>query len=113
MGGELRANVTMGEQELLATMPMGDNGNDLRPLVDQLLVKIQQVEFVSTATGGEIRTNMTVGERSFVSRLVVEGDDQDLRPMLDHLLSEVGRKFVQNLQAALAQDDAFTPQAVR
>lgn len=105
-GGELRASITVGGQDVSTSMPLDATDQSLRSLIEQLLVRVQQVEFLTTEEGGEIRANMTVGERSFVSRVHIDRSDQDLQPLLDHLLQEVGRVFVQNLRAALSEEGA-------
>ncbi|GAC1326683.1 MAG: hypothetical protein NVS2B16_19610 [Chloroflexota bacterium] len=108
-GGELRAHINIGEQDIVSNTVLDYSDQDLRPLVEQLLVKVQQVEFVATPGGGEIRTTMTVGERSFVSRVQIEEDDQDLHPLLERLLDEVGRQFVRTLRAALSEEEVRVP----
>lgn len=105
-GGELRANLMIGRQELTTTWPLDSATEHLQMLLDQVMVKVQQVTYVSNPLGGEIRATMTVGDRTFVSRLAVEGEDQDLQTQVDRLLDEIGRTCIQTLQAALQQENA-------
>ncbi|MBV9280204.1 MAG: hypothetical protein JOZ41_09005 [Chloroflexi bacterium] len=103
-GGEIKAVMTVGSQQVMATWPLGNEDGDLRSLLESMMVRLHQITFVPTPSGGEIRATMSIGERNFISRLPVEGEDQDLKPSLSRLLDEIGRKFVQNLQAELDRE---------
>jgi hypothetical protein len=104
-GGELRANVLIGDQKVITTLPASSDGGELSRLVEQLLVKVQEITFMSTPDGGgEIRTTMRIGDRDFVSRVAVDTNDRDLKPVLDKLLGAIGTTIVSRLQAALVQE---------
>jgi len=103
-GGEIRADMTIGQQELSTSCPIDGQDSELSSLLDRMSVRVQHVTYQRTPSGIEIRANMTVGEREFVSRLVVEGEDQVLATELETLLEQVGVRCIHNLQAALASD---------
>jgi hypothetical protein len=100
-GGEVRAQMTAGRQELTTSWPLGSEDEQLKALLDRLTVKVQEITFLSTPNGGEIRAQMTVGERVFVSRVPLAPDDRERPSTLKVLLGEVGRRVLENLQAAL------------
>lgn len=100
-GGEVRAHMGAGRQELTTSWPLGREDEQLKALLDRLAVKVQEITFVSTPNGSEIRAQMTVGERVFVSRMALAPDDRDLQSQVNDLLGEIGRRCIANLQAAL------------
>jgi hypothetical protein len=103
-GGELRATLEVGDQELTTKWPVMSQDDELNSLLDDLLVTVQQVTFVSSETGGEIRANMEVGGQVFVSRWPADSSNPELRDRFDRFLDEVRRKCVTNLQAALERE---------
>lgn len=103
-GGEIRATVEVGDQELTTKWPVTPKDRDLSALLNELLVTVQQVTFVSTEGAGEIRANIEVGGQVFVSRWPIDKSDPDLQQRFDRLLDEIRRKCVTNLQSALERE---------
>src|SRR5689334_13246511 len=104
-GGEVKTNLLLGRQEVSTTWPL-DHDDDLKPLLDRLMVQVRQVTYISSPGGSEIRAEMAVGDRVFVSRVPVAAEDEELQFMVDQLLAGIGQKTVRNLQAALAAGDS-------
>jgi hypothetical protein len=103
-GGEMRATIVVGDQELTSKWPVTSWEGELNSLLNDLMVRVQQVSFVSTDTGGEIRANMEVGGQVFISRWLADDSNPELRDRFDRLLDEVCKKSVTNLQAALEHE---------
>jgi hypothetical protein len=112
-GGEIRADMRIGRREIMTSWPVEEDNQDLRLLLDRLMVQVQQVTFVSTPNRSEIRANLKVGDRAFVSILSIEDEYHDLKPLLDRLLNEVGNSFVGSLRSALQEEQGASPQEVQ
>jgi hypothetical protein len=103
-GGDIQATMELGSQELTTRWPVSPGDDQLRSLLDRLLIRIEQVSFSSSADGAEIQATLRLGDQVYVSRWPIAGEDQQLRPALDRLLDEISRRCVQNLMAELQRD---------
>src|SRR5947209_1179842 len=104
-GGEIQAVVTVGNQEVRSSLPIGSEDAFLQSLLDDLSLQIQGITFHSGPGRREVDVTMTMGGRSYISHLPLDEQDDVITPSIDRLLQAVATRFVRTMESSLRPGD--------
>lgn len=99
-GDRLQTSMKLGDQDLNSSWPIGDQ-DSIKSLLDRLMVRVQEVTYISTAHEAEIQVMLEIGPHRYVARFPVDETSSDLKPELDRLMDEVTRRWINGLQGLL------------
>lgn len=104
-GGEIQAVMTVGNQEVRSSLPIGSEDAFLQSLLDDLTLRVEKITFQSGPGRREVDVTMTMGGRSYISHLPVDEYDEVITPSIDRLLQAVGTRFVRTMESSLRPGD--------
>jgi hypothetical protein len=105
-GGEIQAVMTVGNQEVKSTLPIGSDDAFLRSLLDDLTLRVERITFLPGPSRREVHVTMTMGGQSYISHLPLDEHDNLIAPSIDRLLQAVGTRFMRTLETSLQQGTA-------
>ena len=102
---EIEADVLLGTQKVTTALPVGEDDAFLRGLLDELMVRIEKIGYLSIEGRQEVHVTMAMGTRQFEARIPLEEGDGKLGPAIDRLLQTVSTRFMRTLQTSLGQGE--------
>lgn len=107
-GGEMQTDTIVGDHKITAALPVGENEAFLSGLLDELMVRVEKIGFLSIAGRREIHLTMGIGARQFETQLPLDENGDQLTTSIDLLLETVRTSVVKMLQTSFAEPQHST-----
>lgn len=105
-GGRVRTTVRLEDAEFTSSYPVGDAGDGLRQLLQEVSATVQEVTYVVGEEGTEVQIMLEVGSHRFVATLPVDSGNADLKPLLDRLVAEAEQAQLKHVQSLFNREGA-------